>query len=124
MHDTGVNDPLSVGVTGHRELPDAQAWKWVRGELHEFLDGLDRPLLGVTSLAIGADQIFAEIVLDVGGQIEAIIPFIGYERTFRSEAELEKYEKLRGLCVRVETLACVSTEEEAFLNAGKTVVDR
>jgi hypothetical protein len=124
MERTGVNYPLSVGVTGHRELGDIEAWVWVRAELYGFLAGLKRPLLGVTSLAIGADQIFAEIVLSLGGQIEAIIPFADYERTFRNEAELGKYEELKSLCVHVETLAPFPTEEEAFLSAGKTVVDR
>jgi hypothetical protein len=123
MESTGVNCPLSIGVTGHRELSDVQGWVWVRAQLHEFLAGLYRPLLGVTSLAIGADQIFAEIVLDLGGQIEAIIPFAGYERTFRNDVELGRYEELKSLCVRSETLGPFPTEEEAFLSAGKTVVD-
>lgn len=124
MHSEGVKGPLYVGVTGHRELPDVEAWVWVRAELQTFLAGLCAPLLGVTSLAIGADQVFAETVLDLGGQIEAIIPFAGYEGTFRNDAELEKYEKLKNLCAHVETLAYSATEEEAFFNAGKAVVDR
>ena len=124
MHGKGLKGPLSVGVTGHRELPDVEAWVWVRAELHQFLAGLCRPLLGVTSLAIGADQVFAETVLDLGGQIEAIIPFPGYERTFRNKAELRKYEELKSLCVHVETLSSSHTEEEGFFSAGKTVADR
>lgn len=121
---TRVDSQSVVGVTGHRELPDVEAWVWVRLEIYRYLTRLSMPLLGVTSLAIGADQVFAETVLRIGGQIEAIIPFAGYDRTFRNDAELGKYEELRRRCVHVETLPPFPTEEEAYLTAGKTVVDR
>jgi hypothetical protein len=115
---------LIVGVSGHRELEVGSAWDWVRNQITIFLRGLPRPLVGVTSLAIGADQIFAEIVVKLGGQIDAVIPFEGYERTFEKEADLHNYRRLKGIAAHVETLGPSPTDEEAYLRAGKRVVDR
>jgi hypothetical protein len=114
---------LIVGVTGHRELRNPVDWDWVREQLAAFLAGIPRPLVGVTSLAIGADQIFAEIVMDLGGHIQVIIPFVGYERTFKTEADLHDYTRLKDLAAQVETLAPSPTEEVGYLRAGKRVVD-
>ena len=46
------------------------------------------PLIGVTSLAIGADQLFADAVLQLGGELEAVIPFAEYDRTFDNSSDL------------------------------------
>lgn len=115
---------LIVGVSGHQELGDDSAWDWVRNQITVFLKGLPRPLVGITCLAIGADQMFAEIVIKLGGQIHAVIPFEGYERTFEREADLDNYRRLKSVAAHVETLGPSPTDEEAYLCAGKTVVDR
>jgi hypothetical protein len=114
---------LIVGITGHRVLPDPALWGWVKQELTQFLCRLDPPLVGITSLAIGADQLFAKIILELGGKIIAIIPFADYERTFEDEADLRNYLSLKAAAIRVETLGPFTSDNDAYGQAGKRVTD-
>jgi hypothetical protein len=77
----------------------------------------------VTSLAVGADQLFAEVVLELGGRIEAVIPFEGYESKFEIGPDREKYQTLLGHATNVTTLAAKSTEEESYFAAGQLVAE-
>src|SRR5687768_1067022 len=95
---------MRVGVTGHQRLKDASGWQWVEQEFCTLLDSLPRPFTGVTSLAIGADQLFARIVLQLGGSLEGIIPFAGYERTFNERQDRQEYYRLLQLASHVEVL--------------------
>jgi hypothetical protein len=114
---------LTVGITGHRKLDDPAGWIWVRRELTAFLRESAPPLTGVTSLAIGADQLFAEVVLALKGELEAVIPFADYERTFDKETDLARYRLLKAASKRVEILPDSVTDDEAYLNAGRRVTD-
>jgi hypothetical protein len=113
---------LTVGITGHRKLDDPAGWIWVRRELTALLEDAG-PLIGVTSLAIGADQLFAEVVLEMKGDLEAVIPFPDYERTFANEADLMRFRLLKAASKRVEILPDGATQDEAYLNAGRRVTD-
>lgn len=113
---------MQIGVTGHQRLDDTRAWAWVESAMCQELDALPQPLTAVSSLAIGADQLLASLVIRRGGQIVALIPFAGYERTFAPD-DLEAYRQLLGVAVRVEVLESLGTDEDAYLAAGKRVVD-
>ena len=113
---------MKVGVTGHRKLTDPAAWDWVRAELTALLQNIARPLIGLTSLAIGADQIFAEVVLQLEGDIELIVPFPDYERTF-DEPDLAQYHRLKALSKHTEIRQNGGTEEQSYLEAGQRIVD-
>jgi hypothetical protein len=73
---------MRIGITGHQQLADPEAWPWVAGVLRAELGKLAPPLVGVTSLAVGADQLFAKLVLERGGEIHAVLPFSDIERSF------------------------------------------
>ncbi len=88
---------MRVGVTGHQRLPDSSAWDWVRSEFARLVASVRRPLLGVSSLAPGADQTFAEAVLAEGAELEVVAPFAGYETRFATAEDRGKYERLLGL---------------------------
>jgi hypothetical protein len=85
------------------------------------LDAVAPPLVAVTSLAIGADQLLARLVLERGGVVHALLPFAGIERTFAS-ADLPAYRELVSRA-RVEILDTPGTDEDAFLAAGERVVE-
>lgn len=114
---------MKAGITGHRKLVDASGWVWVRGELEVLLRELPEPLTGVTSLAIGADQLFAEVVLNLGGEIGAVIPFSNYERTFDDEFDLARYRDLLSRAQRIEIQANSANDDEAYLKAGERVAE-
>jgi len=67
--------------------------------------------------------VFADAVLQRGGSIEAIIPFEGYELKFDKGRARDAYRRLLDRAAKVETLRENGTEEEAYFNAGKRLVD-
>src|SRR5262245_12360298 len=73
---------MGVGITGHQMPENFNAWRWAEEVMGAELGRLPPPLIGVTSLAIGADQLLAELVLRRGGRIHAVLPFADIERTF------------------------------------------
>ena len=81
-------------------------------------------LCGVSSLAEGADQLFAAHVLAVGGVLEAIVPCEDYINSLATESGRARYEQLRNAAGRVITLPFPQPSEEAFLAAGQALVDR
>lgn len=63
---------VGVGITGHQALT-SRTRRLVATAIRDALLGIPN-LTGVTSLAAGADQIFAEVVLEVSGRIVAVLP--------------------------------------------------
>lgn len=115
---------IRLGITGHQSIPtDAHDFvvKVLDDEIR-LAASRDAVLWGITSLAAGADQLFAEIVLDAGGQLRVIIPSHQYETTFDAQAS-RRFEALLGRAAKVERLQFNNPCEEAFLAAGKRVVD-
>jgi hypothetical protein len=110
-----------VGVTGHQNLP-AAAVTYVRGELVSRLTPVD-DLEGVCSLAAGADQLFADIVLDCGGKLQVVIPSHGYEGTFQTDTDRSRYLRLLRAASERICLNYSKPSEDAFFAAGRAVVD-
>jgi hypothetical protein len=88
------------------------------------LAGLEEELLGVTSLAEGADQIFAFPVLAAGGQLHAVIPSRDYESSFRNDEIRGIYDSLLNLTTSQSTLDIPAPSEDAYMAAGQQVVDQ
>jgi hypothetical protein len=110
-----------VGITGHRDLADPTCRLVSAGiatELERF-----HPLHGISSLAEGADQIFAEQVLRAGGTLTAVIPCADYGRGFATSAGKAAYRQLRARAEDVIELPFASPSEEAYWAAGQRVVD-
>jgi len=111
-----------VGITGHQRLNDPSAWSWVKSAITNELDALEPPLIGISSLAIGADQVFATMMVQRGGQLHVVIPFEGYERTFSSQ-DLDAYHRTLSKASVIEIMQTNGTEEDRFLAAGMRIVD-
>jgi len=113
---------MKVGVAGHQKLRDPADWNWVAASINKILTECPSPLVGIASLAIGSDQLFAGLVLQHKGSIEAIIPFPGYETSFE-EHDRQKYAELLSKASRTEILNKQQSDEESYFEAGKRVVD-
>lgn len=112
-----------LGCTGHQFLTDGTRTQVAREVLHLILQSDPSGLVGTTSLAEGADQVFALAVLAAGGTIDVIIPSAGYEAAFPTEASARIYRTLLSLAHDVTMLPFNSPSEDAFLAAGYKVVD-
>jgi hypothetical protein len=111
-----------VGVTGHQRLRGHEDWAWVATQVKDSICHVPLPVVGISSLAIGADQLFAETVLRGGGSIQVVIPFESYADTF-SEGDRLNFERLCRLSSQIEVLARVGSDEECYMAAGRHVVD-
>ena len=113
---------MRIGLTGHQNIP-SQALEYVSRGINEVLDRVKDELVGVSSLAAGADQLFASIVLARGGSLQLVIPCRRYEKTFPRPEDLTNFRTLLERAVSVETLNFEEPSEEAYLAAGCRVVD-
>lgn len=111
-----------VGCTGHQNIPQ-EAIPYVRDAIRAELRRLNVvDLTGVCSLAAGGDQMFAQAVLDSGGQLDVIIPSSYYEKTFDS-AGVAQYRRLLRRAAKSRTLNWPEPSDDAFLDAGQHVAD-
>lgn len=95
----------------------------MRAEIWGVLADLTAPPIGVTSLAVGADSLFAELVLRRGGLIEVVLPFRGYKQKVHAHSRA-KYDRLLEAASRVTILRHKGTDEESYFEAGRVVVER
>jgi hypothetical protein len=113
-----------VGGTGHRLLPAATA-RLVEHALRERL-ARHAPapgvLVGVTSLADGADLLFAETILALGGALEVVLPAFRYRHVVPADS-LEAHDRLLARAHRVRRLAFPESTSEAHMAAGRVLVD-
>ncbi len=113
-----------VGITGHRRIPGPAAEfveTTIRSRLGEL--GTDSPIEGITSLAAGADQIFARLVMDAGGELRVVIPSHNYVSSLPDDWSRSEYQRLRAAAAALEQLPFAEPSEAAFLAAGRRVVE-
>ncbi|HUQ56885.1 hypothetical protein [Lentzea sp.] len=111
---------MRVGVTGHSNLvPDCIPA--VRAALTEVLDQLGRPLVGVTCLAPGADQVFARAVLALGGEVEVVLPALDYRERLKPH-QLAEYDELRAAATVVSVLPHMSSGRLAYVAANERML--
>ncbi|MFI1960250.1 hypothetical protein ACH46L_06555 [Streptomyces althioticus] len=113
-----------IGVTGHRTIP-AAALPAVRAGLRALLHnhGGEVQLEALTSLAAGADQLFADTALAHGVPVTAVIPGMDYEAHLGAPAVLDAYRRILRSCTDRVQLPFQPTHEEAYLVAGRWIVD-
>ncbi|MGW2488346.1 hypothetical protein ACWCV9_14160 [Streptomyces sp. NPDC001606] len=86
---------VTIAVTGHMDLADETVGP-VRAELRDLLAGLrNDTLVGRSCLARGADTLFAEVVLSLGGRLSVIIPSRDYREAVVRPADLAAFDALR-----------------------------
>jgi hypothetical protein len=113
---------MRVGITGHQRFEDPSVLPWIEKCIREKLDGYSE-LRGLSSLAKGADQLFARVVLELGGNLEAVLPFAGYDGTFEDPQDQTSFRELLARCYVVTTLTFTDTKEQSYLLAGEFVAD-
>ncbi|SNY38907.1 nucleoside 2-deoxyribosyltransferase [Paractinoplanes atraurantiacus] len=113
---------MRFGVTGHRILPPGIAERAVRHWRRVLPEG-SLPY-GVSSLADGADQLFACHVLQAGGTLEAVLPCEGYAASLITDDSRTRLAELCRAAAKVTTMPYPEPSEQAYLAAGQAMVDR
>jgi hypothetical protein len=110
-----------IAVSGHRGFTSEVAeliTKAVRAELEPYR-GAD--LVGLSCLADGADQIFAGVVLDAGGQLEAFVPATKYRAGLPDEAK-PSYDDLFSRASVVHQLDHEESTSQSHMDASTEMV--
>ncbi len=100
MTEYAIAAPLVIGVTSHRDLVAAEI-EPIRGHVRALIAVLRRdfptvPLVVLSSLAEGGDQLVAEEALDAGVRLVAALPMARaeYARDFSDAAALARFGSL------------------------------
>lgn len=112
---------MKAGITGHRDLGPSRTVSWVRGALGAAIDHFF-VTQGVSCLAAGADQLFAELLIERGIPFTAIIPCCGYAKTLRHGHARRHYSSLVRQAAGTVQLAFPLASEQAFYAGGQEVV--
>jgi hypothetical protein len=117
-----VDGRLRIGVTGHINLGAGTA-ALVRRALAEHLSTVRATgIVGVTCLAAGADQLFAQMVRDAGGVYDVILPAPDY-RTVLAEHERSRFDELLS-GAQIVTYAAETSGPAAYVAANHLLLDR
>lgn len=111
----------TFGCTGHQAVSAGTRRRLCSAIAAQLAAAHGSPLAGTCSLAAGADQIFAHLVIAAGGSLDVVVPSRGYEGVFQDPAP---YRALLSLAANVDVLDHDQPGEAAYLAAGLAVVDR
>jgi hypothetical protein len=112
-----------VGFTGHQGL-SRETMELVSDEINTALSQAGTNPIGLTSLAGGGDQLFAEALLRIGARLRVVIPCRDHDKSFGSEFDLANYRRLVALAEASEVLPFEEPSEEAYYAAGQRIVDQ
>jgi hypothetical protein len=123
-HTTSRPDAVHIGVTGHRHLTT----ETVELVTHAFEEcvarhATNRELVGISCLAEGADQLFAEVVLKHGGALDAVIPAEDYAAKM-TEAVRRDFDLYLHRACRVTKLPYPESKGPAYMAASLVLVER
>ena len=134
VDEGSISLDLRIAVTGHRKLVGTPALSTaIDRALDLIVDQLrsairDRcRLVVVSALADGADRIVADRVLArSGARLEVILPMPegDYVTDFDRRHSLPEFEYLLGEASWVATVPPSPTRQDAYLDAGRAVIDR
>jgi hypothetical protein len=114
---------VRIGISGHRDLTDETVIA-VRREIQTRLAGEDSStLVGVSCLADGADQIFAQAVLGAGGRLSVVIPSTDY-RDRLPETAHATYDDLISHADDTEALDYTDSTPDAHMAASRAMLDQ
>jgi hypothetical protein len=112
-----------VGFTGHAGLPPRTV-ELVVSELRSRLAPAAGPeLVGISLLGPGADQLFAKIVLELGGHLYVVVCAKRYRDQFQDPEAQREYDRLHARATYFQELEYTDSTEEAHMAGGRAIVD-
>lgn len=115
-----------VGLTGHRELKDPEAvGALIRQEVEKLGLEMGSAIAGCSSVAIGADTLFAEICQSLRIPWIALLPFpqVEFKNDF-SESQWSHALELLANSLHLEVSGTSDDRTAAYLHCGRRTVDR
>lgn len=110
-----------IGITGHANLT-SDTVPLIDAVLRDVLVCADPPLVGVTCLARGTDQIFAEVVLELGGQVEVVLPAADYRYEKVEPEDAPMFDELIDRASAVQIMPFPRADRTAYVAASEAVI--
>ena len=109
--------PITIGVTGHRDVQDSdQLLLLLEQEINAIRSRYpDSPLLALSSLAEGADRLFARVAMQLHIPLHVVLPFSQqeYEKDFISEdnpsGSVAEFRELYDYALTTGDVYCIDT---------------
>lgn len=113
---------MRVGVTGHMNL-SGESVPLVAEAVRAHLSMVESSsLVGVSCLARGADSIFAEVVIELGGRLEVVLPSSDYRETKVKPDHAPQFDRLLSSASEVRTMPFGSANRDAYAAANEAVL--
>ena len=111
-----------IAVTGHMNLtPDSSPL--IRDAIVElFRDVEGRELVGISCIARGADTIFAQAVLDVGGALEVVLPSANYREAKVKPDHARQFDQLLARATKIHTAPFAEANRDAYEAANELLL--
>lgn len=109
-----------IGITGHTNLTPPTV-PLVAAAVRSAL-ATQVPLSGVSCLAKGADQIFANAVLDLGGTLNVVLPAADYRE--RQADDVLEFDALLDRAATVHTMPFPRSGPAAYMAASEHMLAR
>lgn len=109
-----------IGITGYTNLTAATEEVVYEALRKVLLPYPSHELVGVSCLARGADQIFAQAVLDLGGALRVVLPAPDY-RTKIKPGNVARYDALLDAAESVHVMPFETSRRESYM-AGEHVL--
>jgi hypothetical protein len=114
----------TFAVTGHMDLTEPST-ELVRSALRELLATYaDGNLFGVSCIARGADSLFAEALLDVGGHLVVVLPSRDYRDAKVKPDHAPVFDRLIGAASEVIVLDHENASRAAYTEANSEILER
>jgi 8-oxo-dGTP pyrophosphatase MutT (NUDIX family)/uncharacterized phage-like protein YoqJ len=117
---------LAIGIGGHQNLGNEVTQQFVEQQFRALLIAYQQresQLIIYSALALGTDQLFVQIALELGVQVEIVLPCAEYESIFSSETERTTYRCLLQAAHTVHHLPSQQCSNDAFLAAEQWIID-
>ncbi|MGW5231894.1 hypothetical protein ACWEQU_06265 [Streptomyces nodosus] len=111
----------TIAVTGHMDLTDASV-PLVREALRETLKLYAVDLTGVSCIAKGSDSLFADVVLELGGRLVAVIPSKDYRQNKVKPDHEATFDRLITAAADVVVLEHETASRSAYEDANRTLL--
>ncbi|SRR5579884_381678 len=116
-----------IGVGGHQHLGDEATRRFVAEQFRAQLASYQQReahLLLYSALALGTDQLFVQIALELGVPVEIIVPCAQYESIFSREEDKREYYRLLHSAQAMHHLPAQQCSDEAYLAAEHWIIDQ
>ena len=113
---------MRIGITGHTNLAD-DSIPLVADAIRAALAPHGADVVGVTCLARGADQVFARVVLELGGAVEVVLPAEDYRPRQVEPDNAAEFDELIGKATTVRTMPFPESGRHAYMAASEYVLD-